>query len=189
MSTMIVQRYGGGESENGMTGMHVVELGAGTGLPGLVCASLGASVLLTDNNPGVLRLLEMNVDANLKGGASVAALEWGPDAAARLNSTLPEAPHLIVASECAYCESAIAPLAVTILDLAAPAADPDGPDTPPGSGGATQVAVFFILLSTGCWHSSATLTLLYIYVHARTRAARARAHTHTHRVLEFLRCV
>ena len=127
-----------------MTGMHVVELGAGPGLPGLVCASLGASVLLTDNVPDVLRLLEMNVKANLKDGASVAALDWGADAAARMHTPLRDAPNLIVASECAYCESALAPLAVTILDLAAPTATPHGPDTPPVSGGATQVYVFFM---------------------------------------------
>jgi predicted nicotinamide N-methyase len=44
--------WSGGERGGVMRGMEVVELGAGPGLPGLVCASMGATVVLTDDlNP------------------------------------------------------------------------------------------------------------------------------------------
>lgn len=141
--------------------MQVIELGAGPGLPGLVCASMGestcirsccicdsalpsdltspandqtpekssgASVVLTDNAADVLKLLERNVAANANAStrASVSSLEWGyAGATTRLPipaPNAPNAPHLIIASECAYCESAIAPLVVTMLELATPGA-------------------------------------------------------------------
>jgi predicted nicotinamide N-methyase len=45
-------------------GRRALELGAGTGLPGIVAASLGASVVQTDKDELVLRLARRNAEAN-----------------------------------------------------------------------------------------------------------------------------
>lgn len=62
---------------------RVVELGAGSGAVGLVCAALGAeSVTLTDV-PDALRLIRRNVDRNEPPSGTtvrVAACEWGNQA-------------------------------------------------------------------------------------------------------------
>ncbi|CAE7427672.1 EEF1AKMT3 [Symbiodinium sp. CCMP2592] len=63
-------------SREAFTG-KALELGSGMGLPGLWLASAGAHVVLTDCHPGVLRLLQLNVDLNgLQGRAEVKALRW-----------------------------------------------------------------------------------------------------------------
>jgi len=178
MSHVLVHRFGGS-----MRGLAILELGAGAGLPGLVCARLGAKVVLTDNAPDVLRLLAANAAAlksntaavaltsntavllshaaALKantgdergsytlntsspppcharpapGPVSICSLEWGEDAALQLgtsrigcalesgsdaSSSSPSALRfdLILASEVAYCEAAIAPLVLTMRELA-----------------------------------------------------------------------
>jgi predicted nicotinamide N-methyase len=47
-----------------LSGLRVLELGAGTGLPGIVAAALGARVLQTDRNAGALVVCRMNAEAN-----------------------------------------------------------------------------------------------------------------------------
>ena len=45
-------------------GRHILELGAGTGLPGIVAASLGARVVQTDRHPAALSLCRLNAERN-----------------------------------------------------------------------------------------------------------------------------
>ena len=84
-------------------GKRVVELGAGTGLVGLVCAALGASeVVLTDLSQG-LELLQKNLDFNASslGEASirVAELRWGKEAAQKV---MPNGCDVVIGCEVIY---------------------------------------------------------------------------------------
>lgn len=45
-------------------GRRVLEIGAGTGLPGIVAASLGATVVQTDRHPAALSLCRLNAERN-----------------------------------------------------------------------------------------------------------------------------
>jgi predicted nicotinamide N-methyase len=49
-------------------GTRILELGAGTGLVGLVAARLGADVRMTDGDAGVVETLQRNVEINEMGG-------------------------------------------------------------------------------------------------------------------------
>eukprot|EP00850_Spirogloea_muscicola_P017741 SM000155S01670 [mRNA] locus=s155:308468:309583:+ [translate_table: standard] len=95
-----------------LAGKRVVELGAGTGLPGLVAAALGAEVVVTDR-PALLPGLERNVAINELGAlARTAPLEWGGDC----SSLLPPVDY-ILASDVLYDVEAVPSLCRTIRDL------------------------------------------------------------------------
>jgi len=52
------------ERANDARGRQVLELGAGTGLPGIVAASLGARVVQTDKQPAALEVCRRNAQRN-----------------------------------------------------------------------------------------------------------------------------
>lgn len=96
-----------------LMGKRVVELGAGTGVPGLTAAVLGATVVLTDI-PEILPGLQRNVDENgLQQRATVKALMWGDDC-----SSLSPPVDFILMSDLLYDVKAMPALCKTLNQLA-----------------------------------------------------------------------
>jgi predicted nicotinamide N-methyase len=100
-------------SSEPLAALRVVELGCGLGLPSLVAASRGASVLATDYEPEALSLLSRNASEN---GVSVETMEvdWSaPDA------LVARGPFdLVLAADVLYDADAIAPLLALLPRLA-----------------------------------------------------------------------
>jgi len=59
-----------------LRGKRVLELGAGTGMPGLVAASLGGRVLQIDRDEVALHVCELNKERNRVTGSEVRSAEW-----------------------------------------------------------------------------------------------------------------
>lgn len=57
-------------------GRSVLELGAGVGLPGIVAASLGASVVQTDRNELALHVCRLNGERNRAAGVEYRLADW-----------------------------------------------------------------------------------------------------------------
>ncbi|KAF5333328.1 hypothetical protein D9611_002251 [Ephemerocybe angulata] len=106
LATYLIQQ-GSGYLKN----KNVVELGAGTGLVGLVAGQLpDAKIWITDQEP-LLPIMQKNVTINnLTSNVFVAKLDWGVP----VPSTIPK-PDIILAADCVYFEPAF-PLLVQTLD-------------------------------------------------------------------------
>nr|XP_056707099.1 protein N-lysine methyltransferase METTL21D [Euleptes europaea] len=94
-----------------------LELGAGTGLVGLVAACLGANVTVTDLEE-VQDLLKMNIEKNqhlVTGSIQAKVLKWGEE----VTDFLP-APDYILMADCIYYEESLEPLIKTLKDLSGP---------------------------------------------------------------------
>jgi methyltransferase-like protein 23 len=59
-----------------LAGTRVLELGAGTGLPGIVAASLGARVVQTDRQELALHVSKLNAERNGLGAIEHRAADW-----------------------------------------------------------------------------------------------------------------
>ena len=59
-----------------LSGKRVLELGAGTGVPGIVAASLGARVLSTDRSEFALHVCAMNAERNRVRGIEHRVADW-----------------------------------------------------------------------------------------------------------------
>lgn len=94
----------------------VVELGAGTGVVGLICAHFGNDVVMTDL-PEFLPLITKNISANkdlLKGKAEARTLKWGCGVQDF------QTPDVLLMSECVYYEKSVEPLVKTMTELCGP---------------------------------------------------------------------
>ncbi|KAI1895549.1 hypothetical protein AGOR_G00107390 [Albula goreensis] len=96
----------------------ILELGAGTGVVGLMAATLGAHVTVTDLED-LQQLIHINIRDNIalisNGSVSAKVLKWGED----VNKFLPP-PDYILMADCIYYEQSLEPLVKTLRDLAGP---------------------------------------------------------------------
>ena len=107
-----------------VAGLSVVELGCGLGVPSLVAARAGATVLATDADEEALELLHRNARANELGLASARA-DW-----AAADATVARGPFdLVLAADVLYERPAVAHLLSLLPRLAPEAwvADPGRP--------------------------------------------------------------
>ncbi|XP_078092169.1 EEF1A lysine methyltransferase 3-like [Mustelus asterias] len=97
------------------TGKKVIELGAGTGMVGILAILLGGDVTLTDQ-PKVLSQIEYNVTSNIPSAnlqlAKVSALSWGID-----HSQFPSDYDYILGSDIVYKSQEFDLLVNTLLHL------------------------------------------------------------------------
>ncbi|KAM7403013.1 hypothetical protein PAMA_003776 [Pampus argenteus] len=103
---------------NVWAGSSVVELGAGTGAVGVMAATLGAHVTVTDLQD-LHDLLTVNIKENQtlisSGSITAKVLKWGED----VSDFLPP-PHFVLMADCIYYEQSIAPLVETLKLLSGP---------------------------------------------------------------------
>lgn len=99
-----------------LKGKRAIELGAGTGLVGIVAALLGAKVTITDREPA-LDFLFANVKANLppdsQGSVVVSELTWGQD----LERYPAGGFDLVLGADIVYLEDTFVPLLQTLDHL------------------------------------------------------------------------
>ncbi|XP_039252101.2 protein N-lysine methyltransferase METTL21A-like [Styela clava] len=99
-----------------MKGKTVLELGAGTGLVGIVCSKLGAKVTVTDLKEA-LPFLSKNIDKNFqnddKMAPKVQELKWGDN----LNLNNPKDYDIIIGADVIYIEDTFGDLLDTICYL------------------------------------------------------------------------
>lgn len=100
-------------------GKRAVELGAGTGLVGLLAAQLGdlEKVWITDQIP-MMKLMAQNLDLNpaLKRRCIVAELNWGQP----IPADVPSHPDVLLLADCVYLEIAFQPLVDTMRAMCTP---------------------------------------------------------------------
>ncbi|XP_077094595.1 protein N-lysine methyltransferase METTL21D isoform X2 [Siphateles boraxobius] len=97
---------------------NIIELGAGTGLVGLVASTLGANVTVTDLED-LQPLLKLNIEKNQQlirtGSITAKVLKWGGN----VEDFLPY-HHYILMADCIYYEQSVEPLVETLKLLAGP---------------------------------------------------------------------
>uniref|UniRef100_A0A8C6QSD8 Valosin containing protein lysine (K) methyltransferase n=1 Tax=Nannospalax galili TaxID=1026970 RepID=A0A8C6QSD8_NANGA len=103
-----------GPGAHALSRRSVLELGSGTGAVGLMAATLGADVVVTDLEE-LQGLLSMNIDLNkhlVTGSVQAKVLKWGEDI-----EDLTSPPDYILMADCIYYEESLEPLLKTLKDL------------------------------------------------------------------------
>ncbi|KAK2154773.1 hypothetical protein LSH36_258g05108 [Paralvinella palmiformis] len=103
-------------NERPLTGKSVVELGAGTGIVGILMGYYGADVITTDLET-LVPLIQYNIERNahaLGGRVRAEALCWGDD----LRANFPRNVDYIILANCVYYEGVLELLAKTTKQLA-----------------------------------------------------------------------
>ncbi|XP_061599980.1 protein-lysine methyltransferase METTL21D [Cololabis saira] len=112
------QFYEPSSGVNVWCGRTVVELGAGTGVVGLMAATLGARVVVTDLED-LQTLLRVNIHENKAlistGSITAKVLKWGDDVC----EFLPP-PHFVLMADCIYYEQSIVPLVESLKLISGP---------------------------------------------------------------------
>uniref|UniRef100_A0A3Q4GEP0 Valosin containing protein lysine (K) methyltransferase n=1 Tax=Neolamprologus brichardi TaxID=32507 RepID=A0A3Q4GEP0_NEOBR len=112
------QFYDPSSGVNVWSGRTVLELGAGTGVVGLMVATLGAQVIVTDLED-LQTLLKMNIHENQalinSGSITAKVLKWGED----VSEFLPH-PDYVLMADCIYYEQSIVPLVESLKLLCGP---------------------------------------------------------------------
>jgi predicted nicotinamide N-methyase len=106
-----------------LSGKKIIELGAGCGLVGLLCASnaFDASMVTITDLPNVIPHINANIDANVgvflsRDKVNAAALAWGQEDTWKHD--FPTGSYdIILLSDCLYWESLFEPLLKTLLQL------------------------------------------------------------------------
>ncbi|KAL9951975.1 hypothetical protein ACROYT_G044738 [Oculina patagonica] len=101
-------------SKERLDNKRVIELGAGTGVVGLIAATCGAHVCCTDLTE-VVPLITLNGEINkhmITGTFKANSLKWGQDV-----SAIQPSPDLLLVADCIYYEESLEPLVATLCDL------------------------------------------------------------------------
>lgn len=97
------------------SGRSVVELGSGTGIVGIMAATLGADVTVTDLED-LQDLMKTNIEKNsalITGSCQAKVLKWGEDIL-----DFSPSPDYVLMADCIYYEESLKPLLKTLRDLA-----------------------------------------------------------------------
>lgn len=120
-SKLLEHAFGGTEPK--IDGEHIIELGSGTGITGIVAATLGANMILTDIQGTVLDNLRVNVDTNsgyCPTKPTVAAFDWRESFSSlekRVSKNSLQSLSGILAMEVIYYSECVDPLINTLLNL------------------------------------------------------------------------
>ncbi|XP_063803691.1 protein N-lysine methyltransferase METTL21D [Pseudophryne corroboree] len=97
-----------------LRGRSALELGSGTGIVGIMAATLGADVTVTDLEE-LQELMKSNIDSNshlITGSCQAKVLKWG-----EVSDSFPTLDYILMA-DCIYYEESLKPLLKTLKDLA-----------------------------------------------------------------------